>query len=268
MMGRCLRNRELILKIISSLLTLYAVLCLAIFLIQDKLIFYPQARHIKHGENSLKLQASGADLVVTHLPRPSKKALIYFGGNAEDVSWNLSEFARTFPDHALYLLHYRGYGGSTGKPSEAALHQDAELLYQKVKASHDEIAVMGRSLGSGVAVRLASQYKLSQLILVTPYDSLATIASAAYPYLPVQFLLRHRFDSVNYAPKIETTTLIVMAEHDQVIPASSTRKLLQAFKPSKARLHIIAGANHQSIASDASYLSLVQAALANKVDVP
>jgi pimeloyl-ACP methyl ester carboxylesterase len=96
---------------------------------------------------------------------------------------------RSVSDYAVYLLNYRGFGGSGGSPSEEAIAEDALALFDQVYASHPQIAVVGRSLGSGVAVRLASQRPVQQLILVTPYNSLEEIAEQQYPWLPVKWLL-------------------------------------------------------------------------------
>jgi pimeloyl-ACP methyl ester carboxylesterase len=117
-------------------------------------------------------------------PHGGPKALIYFGGNAEDVSRSLPGLSQAFPDYALYLLHYRSYGGSSGTPSEEAIQRDATALFDRAHAEHPQTVVIGRSLGSGVAVRLASQRPASRLILITPYDSFQEIAASHYPALP------------------------------------------------------------------------------------
>ena len=133
----------------------------------------------------MRLAVDGAEVAVTTQPAQGTRALLYFGGNAEDVSASLPQLARDFPGRALYLMHYRGYGASTGRPSEAALHADALALFDKVHATQPQVAVMGRSLGSGVAVRLAAQRPVSALVLVTPYDSLRDGAARQRPVFPV-----------------------------------------------------------------------------------
>ena len=113
-------------------------------------------------------------------------ALLYFGGNAERLDASRDEFARLFPDRTVYLLSYRGYGASEGQPGEAALFGDALALYDAARARHPRrrYAVIGRSLGSGVASYLASQRPVERLALVTPFDSLAEVAQAHYPVVP------------------------------------------------------------------------------------
>ena len=186
------------------------------------------------------------------------EALVYFGGNAEDVSRNLPEFAAAFPTHAIYLLHYRGYGGSAGEPTEAGLVKDALTLFDLVHKKHGRVTVIGRSLGSGLAMRVASQRKVARLVLVTPYDSLQDIAADLYPWMPVRWLLVDKYESWRYAPKVSAPTLLLEAERDDVIPRASTRKLLSRFPQGVARLEVVVGADHNSIAQSDRYLELLR----------
>jgi pimeloyl-ACP methyl ester carboxylesterase len=247
--------------LISAALVAYAVACLALFMLQRSLIYFPQARSFGNPSNTLILPVASAELVVTVRPHAGPKALIYFGGNAEDVSANLPSFSAAFPDHAIYLLHYRGYGGSTGKPSEALLHADARALFDKVHRDHPSIALVGRSLGSCVAVRLASERPAARLLLVTPFDSIREFAAKQFPYFPVRWLLLDKFESNRYAPAVRIPTHILQAEHDEVIPADSTRALQAAFAPGVASLVVIRGAGHNDISDTTQYLAAMRAAL-------
>jgi pimeloyl-ACP methyl ester carboxylesterase len=107
-----------------------------------------------------------------------------------------------FPDRAIYLLHYRGYGGSSGTPSEKALFADALTLFDEVRTKHSSVDVVGRSLGSGVAVYVASLRPVARLVLVTPFDSLEGLAALRFPYVPVKWLLRDKFESWRFAPQV------------------------------------------------------------------
>ncbi|MCP4571314.1 MAG: alpha/beta hydrolase [bacterium] len=246
---------------IAIIVLVYLAICVAMFLLQRSLLYFPQPRRVRAPESTMVLPVDGAELVVTVRPLDGAKAIIYFGGNGEDVSQNLDVFSRAFPDHALFLLHYRGYGGSTGKPTEQAIHGDAAALYEKVRSRHPDVAVIGRSLGSGVAVRLASRYPVARLILVTPYDSILGVATAAYPLVPVRLLLRDRYESGKYAPDIETPTTIIAAEYDEVIPRASTEKLLSRFRNGMATMQVIGGVGHNDLGANGEYLEAVQGAL-------
>jgi pimeloyl-ACP methyl ester carboxylesterase len=192
-------------------------------------------------------------------PRPGPRALIYFGGNADNVAPALPLLARSFPDRAIYLMHYRGYGGSTGTPTEAALHADARALFDQVHAAHPDVLVIGRSLGSGVAVRLASERPVSQLLLVTPYDSIAGLAEALFPWLPVSWIMMDKFDSGRWAPRIQAPTTVLLAETDRTVPHWSTERLLRRFAPGVLRAtRTIPGANHGNIIDTPGYAQALQ----------
>jgi len=191
-------------------------------------------------------------------PKDGPGALIYFGGNAEDVSLNMRSFSAGFPESAIYLLHYRGYGGSTGKPSEGALFADALTLFDEVHSEHPQITVVGRSLGSGIAVYLASLRPVSRLVLVTPYDSLQELAALQFPYLPVKWLLLDKFESWRFAPHVTAPTLIITAENDEVIPRANSELLQSRFKSGVTSFKTVAGAGHNTISESADYMDLLQ----------
>ena len=246
---------------VSITVVLYVGACIAMFAFQRSLIYYPQPKSNGGPGDTMLLRVDGADLNVTVRSHAGPKALIYFGGNAVDVSANMPSFAAAFPDHALYLMHYRGYGGSTGKPTEAALHADALALFDQVRREHREIAVIGRSLGSGIAVRLATERPASKLVLVTPYDSLAAVAANQFRYFPVRWLLTDKFDAVRDAPAVRVPTLILQAEHDEVIPGQHTEALAAAFSKGVGSRVVVRDAGHNDISAKPEYLDAIRAAL-------
>ena len=230
----------------------YLGLCGALYAFQRSLLYFPQPRN---GPPSAEITLPGIDVDVRASVRPhdGPQALVYFGGNGEDVSQTLPELARTFPDHAIYAMHYRGYGRSGGSPSEAALQSDALALYDLVARSHASVSAIGRSLGSGIAIRVASERPVSRLVLVTPYDSIAALAAAQFRWFPVRWLLQDPYESVRVAPAITVPTTLVAAEHDEVIPRASTERLLAAFAPGVATMIIIPDAGHNDLSRLPAY---------------
>jgi uncharacterized protein len=241
------------LRIALLLGVVYALACLVLFLAQRSLIYYPQPRRFGTDATLMKLAAGDAQLLVSTRPATGPAAVVYFGGNGEDVSGSVPDLDAAFPGHALFALHYRGYGGSSGKPSQDALFADAVALFDKVHASHPHVTVVGRSLGSGVAVHLASVRPAARLVLVTPYDSIAGIAAAQFPYFPVRFLLRDRYESFRYAPQVKVPTTVITAERDEVIPRASTGLLLTRFAPGIAHEVVIPGRGHNTLQEDPLY---------------
>ena len=185
--------------------------------------------------------------------------VIYFGGNAEEVSW-LAQTAEKFAGWSLLLVNYRGYGESGGKPSERALLADAIVVHDYATRRSDvdpgRIVAMGRSLGTGVAVHLAAERALRGVILVSPYDSLVAVGSAHYPFLPVSLMLRHRFDSLARARGIEAPLLCLVAEGDRIVPVAHSRVLFEAWRGRKI-WRDIPRADHDTIAGEPGYWNAI-----------
>lgn len=237
--------------VLSTVAVLYLAGCGALYGWQRSLLYHPQPA--RQAGESLTLPVDGATLQVSVRARPGAPALLYFGGNAEDVSATLPPLARLFPDHALYLLHYRGYGQSTGEPTEPTLHADARALYEHARHAHPEIAVVGRSLGSGVAIRLASERPVTRLVLITPYDSIEAVAAEQFPWLPVRWLIQDRFDSAALAGRVGVPTTLIAAENDTLIRPARTAALMTQFRPGVAHLVNIPGVGHNDIGASPLY---------------
>jgi pimeloyl-ACP methyl ester carboxylesterase len=165
-----------------------------------------------------------------------------------------------FPERAIYLMHYRGYGGSTGTPSEAGLFADGVTLFDEVVKKHSEIELIGRSLGSGVAIYVASRRPVAKLVLVTPYDSIEGLAARQFPYVPVRWILLDKFESWKFAPQITSPTLILAAEHDEIVPRASTDLLRSRFKSGIVSFKIVPGTSHNTISDSAEYLEILKRA--------
>ncbi|WP_421865620.1 alpha/beta hydrolase [Motiliproteus sp.] len=154
--------------------------------------------------------------------------LIYYGGNAEEISWNLEPLGRF--NASLLLINYRGYGHSSGKPSEAALKEDALWLLDQITTEYQiplaRTFVMGRSLGSGIAAYVAAERAIAASILVTPYDNFIALGRLHYPWLPVDWLAKHRFESDRLAAQIASPALSLLAGKDRIVPPERGRRLM------------------------------------------
>ncbi|QJR13146.1 hypothetical protein DSM104443_04241 [Usitatibacter rugosus] len=165
-------------------------------------------------------------------PGPPAPLLVYFGGNAEEVTEGAAG-ATKFGMRALLLVNYRGYGGSQGAPSEPAIVSDALELFDWASKRSDvdasRIAVIGSSLGSGVAVQVAAQRPVKAVVLASPYDSIAEVAASHYRFFPVRWLVRNPFDSMSRAPGIRVPALIVIGAADTTIPPAHSKRLAAAW---------------------------------------
>ena len=233
----------------STLRIALAVLVLLqayIYATQDGMIFFPQplsedvqgmVRQARRDAEEITLTTTDGNRLrgwfVRNSNAPSAPALIYFGGNAEEVS-GLALEADELRGISFVLINYRGYGKSDGAPGESALFRDALAIYDLIAArtgvDRKRIVAMGRSLGSGVATYLASQRPLAAVVLVTPYDSMTAVARAKYPFVLVDLLLRHPFDSVSRARSVDAPLLALIGGADTVIPPRHAEHLAAAWR--------------------------------------
>jgi hypothetical protein len=236
----------------------YLGVCGVLFLFQRSFIYFPQPRSADCQAGMISLPRQTERVLVCSRPIEGRRALIYFGGNAEDVSYNMQPFSAGIPDRALYLLNYRGYGGSSGKPSQSALFDDGLALFDEVHLKYPDVEVVGRSLGSGIAVYLASSRPIARLVLITPYNSIQELAAYQFPYLPVRWLLLDKYESWRFAPYVNVPTLIIAADHDEVVPRASTESLRSHFKSGLASMVVLAGTGHNTISESPEYLPLLK----------
>lgn len=250
----------------------YAGLCLLLYVMQGALIFpAPQTAGKPQAPpgwivETLRFTTHDRLPLTAWLVRPAEgKAplLIYFGGNAEEVSWTALNADRT-GDHALLLVNYRGYGGHGGEVSETALIADALAVFDQAKAlaniRNDRISLHGRSLGSGVAVAVAAARTVDKVILTTPFDSLRAIADNTYPYLPTSWLLRHPFDSVTRAAQVKAPVLMLVADRDQIMRPNQHEALAAAWK-GPVQVKRFATADHNDIPETVGYWDTIAAFL-------
>jgi len=248
------------LLVLSSIaLVIYIAVCAGMYWSQDGLLYFPTPEIDRPGVQALRIKRGDVTVKVWALHPSAQPALLYFGGNGEDVGENLSDFGRAFPDRAIYLVNYRGYGGSTGHPSEAALIADGEAIYDQLAAQHDHIIVMGRSLGTGVATALAAARPVAGVVLVTPYDSIANVGAGRYPWLPVHWLIKDPYDSAARIGKVKAPVLVLVAENDDSILRPRSDALIAAAPAGLTHVVVIPSAGHNDIETFPPYWPALKA---------
>lgn len=250
---------------------------LIVYLAQDSLIFYRQplaearradiAKRLPAVQGIFLQAKDGTKLHAWHV-NAGTPLVVYFGGNAEETSWMLDEVGNA-PGLSWLIVSYRGYGLSEGSPGEKALVSDALQWFDHAMtlpgADPKRSYVFGRSLGSGVAVALAAQRPIAGVILATPYDSLAAVAKRYYWYLPVDLLLKHRFDSIALAPTMKQPLLCLIATRDEVIPPAHGERLFEAWRGPKRKV-LLQEAGHNTTDAHPLFWTSIREFLAQKVN--
>jgi hypothetical protein len=182
-------------------------------------------------------------------PRPGKALVVYFHGNAGSL-WNRRERARqlTQTGRGLLMVSYRGYSGSTGSPTEDGLRIDARATYDWVAGRYEpqRLVVYGESLGTGVAVRLATERRVGGLILDAPYTSTADVAARTYWFVPVSWLMRDQYRSMDIIGQVTGPVLILHGERDGIIPIALGERL-HAAAPEPKRFVRLPGVGHARV---------------------
>src|ERR1700675_3671864 len=207
----------------------YACGLAVLFLVQRSFLFpvptvvrtSPRDAGFPEVEEHVLATADGEKVIVWHVPaKPGHPVILYFHGNGDFLAGFFGRFRDLIADGTgIVALSYRGYAGSTGRPSESGLLMDADAAYAFTTARYgaDKIVVWGFSLGTGVAVALAAEHPVGKLILEAPYTSLADVAAAAFPFLPVRWLIRDQFHSDERIARVTAPLLLMHGARDPTI---------------------------------------------------
>jgi len=236
---------------------LYAALFFALLIGQRKILFRCDAADVDPATLGLEAETlrleteDGERLAAWRIPpAPGRPLILYFHGNAGGLDLRVERF-RAFAAAGMGVLaiEYRGYAGSTGRPSERGLKLDGEATYAAAIASGvkpERIVVFGESLGSGVAVALAAHHNVGALVLDSPFSSIADVAAAAYWFVPVRALLRDPFHNDLIITQVSAPTLMVHGTKDPVVPIRFGEKLFALANPPKTFWRI-EGAGHLAL---------------------
>jgi len=229
------------LTLISTLIVLYAAVAGGMFAFQRHLIYHPE-NHVEAPEHYgltgfEDVRATTPDNVLLQLwYHPAAKGfptIVYYHGNAATLANRAGIFAAlTEKGFGLLGLSYRGYAKSQGSPTEQGLYIDARtaiaFLTEGKHIPINNIILFGESLGTGVAVQMATEYDVAGLILQAAYTSVASRAAEIYFYIPVQLLIQDRFDSINKIARVKAPIIMFHGELDTTIPPANSRALMAA----------------------------------------
>ncbi|MEM8845126.1 MAG: alpha/beta hydrolase [Pseudomonadota bacterium] len=230
----------------------YVLIGLYLYVFQRDFIYFPTVE-IEHDFKTEEFLVNDEVIKAVVVNEGNKEAILYFGGNAESVAYQANTFAEIFPNHTIYLISYRGYGGSTGKPTEKGIYADALSIYDILSEKYQSVSAIGRSLGTGVVTYLGSKRDPEKIVLVTPYDSIQRIAQNKYPIYPLSILLKDKHNSIERVDDISAPALIIIANKDSVVPREHSQKLADAFPSSQATIVVFENEGHNSFSQSEKY---------------
>lgn len=243
--------------LLIAVLAGYGGLMALMYLFQRSLMYFPDTtRHapaaagLPQAEEVQLTSSDGEYLIAWHVPpRGDKPVVLYFQGNAGALDLRANRFRWLISDGTgLVALCYRGYGGSTGKPSEGGLIRDAQAAYDFaiVRYPAKRIVLWGESLGTGVAVALAAERSVGGVMLDAPFSSAADVGAAAYPFVPVRWFMKDPFRSDLRIAKVAAPLLVLHGERDHVVPIRFGERLFALAREPK-RMARLPGAEHADL---------------------
>ncbi|MCE2461506.1 MAG: alpha/beta hydrolase [Pseudomonadales bacterium] len=218
-------------QIVLTAVAAYLGVCALLWAFQERLIFYPRSvTHPPPNPPAQPIEINRGSVALRGWVVNAESAgpvVVYFGGNAEEVSRNTHNWANRTATSVL--VNYRGYGDSTGKPGEAALLGDAKAISEWARTRFPDrpLVLFGQSLGSGIAALASPTVKPDALILISPYRSVEHIARRTLPIIPVGTLLRHRFDAQSAVAELPRT-LVLASEQDEVIGFKENEAMVES----------------------------------------
>lgn len=234
----------------------YAGLALLIYLVQRQLQYFPDPSPVERpaGEDFKTLEelnlvtTDGVRISAWYWPGKRLDNVLMFHGNAGHRGHRL-DWARGFHElgFGVFLLDYRGYGGSDGSPTEQGLFLDAQAALRWLSQKPGRVIYLGESLGSGPAIELAVAQPPTAIILHAPLTSAVDVAQAAYPFLPVRLLLKDRYENDRKIGRITSPVLVIHGERDSVIPFRLGRRLFETATSPKEWL-AVPEADHNNLA--------------------
>ncbi|MCC6947810.1 MAG: alpha/beta hydrolase [Bradyrhizobiaceae bacterium] len=197
----------------------------------------PAAAGLPRAVEEFLATADGERVIAWHVPPEGERPVVlYFHGNGGALLLRVPRFqALTADGTGLVALSYRGYGGSSGSPSEAGLIADARAVYEFAVARYApaRIVLWGESLGTGVAIALAAERPVGRIVLEAPFTSAADIAASVYPFVPVRLLMKDQFRSDERIGRVTAPVLVIHGERDGVVPIRFGERLYAMIQGSK-----------------------------------
>jgi uncharacterized protein len=251
----------MLLKWLFAAIIFYGGLIALAYVAQRLLQYFPERRRtspsaagLPEAEEIVLDTLDGERVIVWHVPpREGRPVFLYLHGNGGALRWRDERFRALIADGSgLVALSYRGYGGSTGRPTEKGLAQDATAAYAFASARYPatRIVLWGESLGSALAIAIGAENPVGYIVLEAPFTSAADVGARHYPFLPVRLLMKDRFRSDLHVGKVKAAVVVIHGDNDFVVPISLGKRLYGLIQAPK-RFVNISGAGHNDLGARA-----------------
>ncbi len=257
---------RLILKTAAGVALAMGLLALIVPTLQRHLMYFPDTTYTKPAQAGLSNVAEqvletpdGARVIAWYAKaKPGRPTILYFHGNAGSLETR-SERIRKYMAQGLgvFMMTYRGFGGSTGEPSEAANVADAKQAFNTLTASVDplDVIIYGESLGTGVAVQVAAEKRVRGVVLDAPYTSMVDLARLHHPFIPGRWFMTDRYETRRHIAKVAAPLLVIHGEKDHIVPIEMGREI-HALAQSPKTLRTFPAAGHDDHYKYGSYDAL------------
>lgn len=251
-----MQGKTVLILAVAGLVGAIVVVSILAVLLERRLVYHPDKTHsspaaagLPEVEERVLATPDGARVICWWAKaKPGAPTILYFHGNAGNLAVRAERIRKyNAAGQGMFMMAYRGYSGSTGTPSEAANVADAKLAYDTLVSlgvRPDDIIVYGESLGTGVAVQVAASRRVGGVILDAPYTSAVDVAELVHPLLPSRLLMRDRYETMRYLPRVNVPALVIHGERDDIIPVAMGRKVLAALPGDQKELRVFSQAYH------------------------
>jgi len=264
------------LSIVIIVLAIYIVLSVALYYLQDYMLFKPEKldkdfefayKNQQIEEYNLETRDGAVINCLRFIPKgESKGVVLYLKGNSKSIKgWGKFAVDFTRHDYNVFMVDYRGFGKSTGRRSQKAIKRDLQVVYNRIKEQTKEsrMIIYGRSLGSGFATKLASTNHPKMLILDAPYYSLTKVARRYAPFMPFSILMKYPLPTYKWLKYVQCPIHIIHGTNDKLIPFKTSIKLSKV-NPKLTKLHSVIGGGHKDLNNFESYHKMLDDILNSK----
>lgn len=258
-------------SLVIALVLGYLAICLLVSLREPHMIYLPSRGFIgTPADVGLKYEdvtlttADGVRIHAWHIPGASATTVLFLHGNAGNISYRLEKIALLHQlGVGVFILDYRGYGRSEGRPNETGTYQDALAAWDYLAARQRPVVLYGESLGCGVAVELATRKPVRGVILEAPFTSIADVGQRLFPYLPVRWLVRNRYENLRKMPLVTAPILILHSRDDEIFSFDHAERLYAAARAPKKLVALRGGHNDAFMVSATEYREALREFLAS-----